>query len=200
MTDNIQQACSDLTAWLPIASDLIAQPDTDNTSSSHTKPGSRPPWNAGPAYAVTDIHAGARTIENELRYDVTGTHLHRGGSDRNTIRALEAIPALAEAADQHTVTWATRELARMLTNVLQLPAIDHEEPPRRINAPCPYCQRNMLRVWPRAGKLTCLALGCTDTNGEHPFGHMTIGQVSGEPYIAWADGTIQIPPPETDQP
>jgi len=189
----IDQACNDLTDWLPVAAELTAQPDTTPAAGSHTKPGSRPPWTAGPAHAVTDIHAGSRAIENQLRHDITGNTINRGGSDGNTIAALQAIPALAQAAEPGSITWAARELARMLTAILQPPAVDLEERPQRIPAPCPYCHRPMLRVYPRSGRLTCLAYGsCTDNDGNHPIGHMQAGPASGEPYIAWADGTIQM--------
>ena len=193
MTGDTGQVCADLTPWLPILAALITEPDSDGTV-SRSKPSSRPPWNPAVANVVYDVHAAVRAVESRLRVAVTGTILVRGGSDANTLKAIDAIPALAIAVDDELAQEATRTLNRLLTTILQLPAVDLEERPQRLQAACPFCQRPMLRLYARDGRLTCLAYGsCFDADGRHPVGHMTIGAVSGEPFIAWADGTIQLP-------
>jgi len=174
----LDEACADLTAWLPHAAALITQPDTDGHP-GHTKPGSNPPWNSAVANALLDTHAGVRELEQNLRYAVTGRIMVRGGSDTNTIRAIEAVGRLAEAVDQALADDAARQLNSFITGILQLRAIDLEEVPRILL--CPRCDREMLRVWEATGRVACF--GCMIG------GWMMPGTVSTG-YVQWEDGEI----------
>lgn len=188
MTD-LAQACADLAAWLPHAEDLVTEPDADG-STGRSAPASRPPWNAAAANAVFDVHAGVRELEQTMRYLVTGTLIRRGGSDAATAAALAAIPALAEALPAAAATAAARQVERWVTEILQLPAIDQEDRPVRVMAPCPYCRMAMLRVYPRSGRVTCLRYGaCADSDGRHPIGDIGRG-IDGTPRVLWHDGLV----------
>lgn len=189
---SLADACADLASWLPAASDLIAEPDTDGTR-SHGKPGSKPPWNAAAAHAALDAHAGIRHIETAFRTAITGQPgPRRGGSDANTIAALDAIARLGEAVTTDAAAEAARILTRWATAIQQLPAIDQAERPHRVTAECPYCGFEMLRFFPRSGRVTCLRAGaCEDADGNHPVGRLSPSALPGmEPGIEWADGLV----------
>ena len=176
----LAEARADLIAWLPVAAALITEPDTQ-PHVGRTQPGSKPPWNSAVAYVLTDIHAAVRELEQDFRYQVTGTVMMRGGSDGNTIAAINAVGKLAAALDHAMADHAARLLNRYVTAVMQLPAVDLEERCRQVPAPCPRCQRRMLRVYERSGRVACL--GCATR------GQMMPGTVS-DGYIEWQDGTL----------
>jgi len=208
----LADACAELRGWLPYLRVLRAQPDT-STVTGRSQPSSRPPWNAAADELWFDIHALARHLEAAYRTAVTGRPAVRGGSDRNTLAAYAAAARLAEAlpgcpaaeykrkADGTYETDAKgnripkpcscarcdgiRQVARCRHAVRLLPAIDEEQPWRKMPRPCPHCGRAMLRYRERdygqAGQVTCL--GC------RAEGRIMPGTVSGG-YIEWADGTI----------
>jgi hypothetical protein len=182
----LPEVCADLKPLLPVLEDLVTQPDTQPMP-GRTQPGSRPPWNTAVANILFIIHAGVRELEQDFRYQVTGTMTLRGGSDVNTIRAIDAVCRLAEALDQAYADMAARLFTRYVTAAMQLPAIDLEERCRIVIVPdgseraCPDCTRRMLRVFERSGRVACL--GCEKR------GQMMPGMVS-DGYIEWEDGTI----------
>ena len=183
MTADLTQECADLAAWYTHAATLTSKPDIQ-PAAGRTQPASRPPWNSQAAYAVLDIHAAARAIEQDLRYEITGRITGRGGSDANTIAALGQIPRLAEAATATLTGETTRLLERLITAVLVLPAIDLEQRPQRLSAPCPRpgCRRPMLRYYPSRRELACL--GCMVK------AEVWDGPVSGEAVLKWEDGLV----------
>jgi hypothetical protein len=185
----LAEACADLRPLLPVARDLLTEPDQQG-SAGHAQPASTPPWNQAAANAVFDIHAAVRAVELDLRYEVTGTGEARGGSDANTVLALDAIAAFETAVTAVSASVAAGVLARLADAVLMLPAVDLEERPQRVRAPCPYCGRLMLRLLPRKGAVTCVAFGsCADSDGRHPVGR--IGRsLDGSAVIEWADGLV----------
>lgn len=190
MTD-LGEQCAALARWLPVAAVLISEPDEDGTTGS-SQPGTRPPWNNAAAAAVYDAREGIRRLEASMRRDVTGrTGPRRGGSDANTMAALNAIGALGNAVSDDGVADAARILARWTRQLEQLPGIDEAEPWRRLPAACPYCAFPMLRVQPRSGQVTCLRSGvCYDSNGRHPVGHMDVSTLTGDALIRWNDGLV----------
>ena len=192
MTAALREACAHLERWLPEAAALTAQPDTDGTT-AHGKPGSRPPWNAAAANATMDAHAGIRDLEAVLFYQVTGRpRRERGGSDGNTYAAIRGVAALAASVTQDAARQAERDIIRLVVPIRQLPAIDEDERFLRVHgASCYYCQVPMLSLAERSGRVTCIRYGaCSDSNGDHPVGFLA-HSVSGQPMIAWADGSCQ---------
>lgn len=177
--NDVAQACADLAAWYPAIRALTTQPDTSTVTGRH-QPCSRPPWNSAAANAWTDIHAGARELERDLRYQVTGTLLERGGSDQNTLEAISAVARLSEAAGDDQVT--LRLVDRWIIAAEQLPAIDLSEPARKLaGVICERCDREMVAAWPRSGRVACY--GC------RAKGVIVPGTVS-DGYVAWDDGTV----------
>lgn len=186
----LADAVADLRPLIPVARELITEPDTQGFA-GHAQPESCPPWNSAAANALFDVHFAVREIEADLRYEVTGSLPVRGGSDANTDAALTAICDLGEAVTDGAAGLAAKLLTRLADAVLMLPAVDVEERPQRVRAPCPYCGRLMLRVFPRSGRLTCLAFGsCTDSDGQHPRGQIGRSGLDGSPVIEWADGLV----------
>lgn len=187
----LQEWCAELGRWLPTAQALIGEPDTDGTR-THTAPTSRPPWNGAVAAAVLDAHEGVRRLEASLRKAVTGRPgPRRGGSDANTQAAIVAIGQLAYAVDEDGQRVATVYVARLVTPMRQLPAVDEDERPRKVAWPCRYCGFEMLRIFPRSGRVTCLRQGaCFDLDGNHPIGHMGLNLVTQEGAVYWQDGSV----------
>lgn len=192
MTDGLTESCADLRHWLPIAQELTTEPDQDGTATGG-KPGSRPPWNPSAANAAMDAHAGLRRLEASMRLAVTGhTGTMRGGSDGNTSAAIAAIEALGNALSVEAMTVAAHVLDRWSVAIQQLAAVDKVERWQRVQgAACPYCGNTMLRLSPRAGRVTCLRFGaCFDGDGQHPVGFVQQG-LDGTPLVAWSDGLLQ---------
>ncbi len=188
----ITDACATITRWYPAAAALVTQPDTDGTH-IHGQPGSKPPWNPAAASAYLDAHEGIRRLEASLRIAVTGRPgPRRGGTDANTLAAIDAIENLSHAITQQAADLAARILQRWAVPIEQLPAIDHAERWQRVpDACCPYCQTPMLRLQPRSGRVTCGHYGaCYDANGNHPHGRVQTSY-TGDPVVAWDDGLVQ---------
>ena len=192
---DLSHVIADLSQLLPETAALIAHPDSAPGGGSHRKPGSKPPWNNAVATVLFDALETIRRLEQEIRSDLAGRHVPPR-PHAVTGETLASISRLAHAIPAELQDDAARQLAHHVTAILQLPAIDREERWRKIaGAPCPYCGLAMLLAAPQSGRVTCLRHGtCFDSNGNHPRGVMTIGQASGQPMIAWADGVIQIPP------
>lgn len=181
-----------LRALLPQARALTAEPDTSTVTGRH-QPSSRPPWNPAAEYAVTGAEEGVRRLEASLRLAVLG-HLgrRRHGSWGNTLDAIKAAEALAVTIDSHAQADAARYVDGLCRPMEELPAIDTSEPWRKVHgATCPYCRVPMLYARPRALTVTCIRWGsCTDSNGQHPIGHMEISRISADPIVRWADGLV----------
>jgi len=189
----LPEACADLAGWLPAAAALLAEPDAgDTTAGGGPATASRPPWNSEVAAALYDAHEGVRRLEASLRLAVTGrAGRRRGGSDGNTLAALDAIGSLGEAVGTGAASVAARLLGRWTTAWEQLPAVDLTETPRKVTARCPYCDFPMMRVFPRSGRVTCLRFGnCEDSDGNHPVGHLRASRLDGSACVEWADGLV----------
>jgi len=181
----LAEACNDLKQWLPTINELITEPDTQ-PSIGRTQPGSAFPGNTMAFNLATDIDAMARETENNLRYTVTGHTMHRGGSDGNTERALDAISRLAEACDQHVIDTITKLVNRHITMAMQLPAIDLEQPWQLIRGrPCPRCTRTgQLRYRHRHHAPTELSCLTCCRHGEIVEGTVSDG------VVQWDDGEV----------
>ena len=193
MTTALADACADLETWLPRARILLAQPDTAPTT-GHAAPGSQPPWNAAVADALFGALEGIRGIEQDMRERLSGRSTERR-PHAQAGATIRSIQRLAHALPDDGRQDITRQLARYTLLILQLPAVGREERWRKIaGAPCPYCGVPMLLAAPQSGRVTCLRYGaCFDSRDCHPTGVMAVGDVSGQPMIAWADGFIQVP-------
>jgi hypothetical protein len=192
VTADLAQSCADIGRWLPVAQALITEPDQDGTATGG-QPGTRPPWNPSAASAYLDALEGLRRLEASLRLAVTGhPGPRRGGSGANTAQAIAAIENLGQAVTVAAVVQAVRLLDGWSRQIQQLPAVDEAERWLRVSgAECPYCHVRMLRLSPRAGRVTCIRHGwCFDADGRHPVGYAGTS-MSGDPMVTWADGLLQ---------
>jgi len=190
MTTPLAEVCDDLAAWLPRAAALTTTQDAA-AGGTRTQPSSRPPWNPAAASAVYDTLETIRRTEQQVRAEVTGRPQPRQPHAR-TGDTLTAIPRLAEALDD--TSDITRQLHRQLATLLRLDAIGEREPVVKVlGATCPYCGYRMLLAALQSARVTCARPDCLDTNGDHPRGIISEGAASGQPLIAWADGTTQHP-------
>lgn len=194
-------ALRDLAAWYPAVQALCAQPDTSAVT-GRLQPATRFPGNSAAFALWWRIHTFSRRAENAARRAVTGTASLRGGSDANTAAALDAAARLAEAIPvRHDEPGKDaggkprpcgcphcrlRRCAEgLVSQAQQLPAVDLEQPWRKVPGPCPRCTRPMLRYQQgdryTQGRVACL--GC------RAHGQLMPGTVS-DGYVAWDDGTV----------
>ena len=179
----LADACADLARALPQAQALTTIPDT-TPATGRTRPASRPPWNPQAAMVLLDALEGARQLEAAWRNRPRRPMAHTGAT-------LASIIRLAPAEDEDEQHHALVLITRWTTAILQLPAVDVEERPQRVQADCPYCHFAMLRVYPRSGRVTCLRFGvCEDGDGNHPAGLAGRSVLDGTPQIAWQDGLV----------
>lgn len=185
----VDDACAALRDALPLAEALIAEPDADGAT-IRGKPSSRPPWNAAAANALLDAVEAARRLEAALRCEVTGRVAERRpASAAGAI--LRAIPVLAGAADPYTQRETAIIIVRVTRPIMQLAAIDQEERAQTAAWPCPYCGFEMVRLYPLAGRVTCLRYGlCYDANGVHPVGLADWSRLDGTAAVYWSDGLV----------
>jgi hypothetical protein len=140
---------------------------------------------------VTDVDAGARRAEAELREALHYAGIVRGGTVGNTIAALRALPALVEA---YVAKWPTCPrtdgrhglscggvVVDYLPHVVEalvaqwvdrgLVLLDEQEPwtpvPEDAGIPtlCPYCRRRSLRWQETFRRMRCVNGACVDDDG-----------------------------------
>lgn len=153
------------------------------------------PWHPEAGQIYMTIHAGARELENNMRYQLNRTTKQRGGSDNNTRKALTEITRLAYALPAPTVEDATAMVRQWVTAARQIRDIDQADrwvplprTPGHYPPPCPYCDTYALRMSRRAGEVRCINPDCTDGRGRRPVARMAHGLLSGDAYLAFADG------------
>lgn len=168
---------------------LLREPVADptvGTRSHHKVSGSPAPWHVDVAVVYTDIHAGARRLENDLLEQLTGRRRRppRGGSDDNTREALRSIEKLLAGVDPARQRDAAEEVASWLRAARRLRDIDTQETwsplpraPRATPPTCPYCQLFSLRMNRRAGEVRCMNRDCVDDDGERPVATMGVSGV-----------------------
>jgi hypothetical protein len=152
--DLVREACDQLAGILP----RLARETPDPDCSAFAAPGmtARPsaapvPGNAAVIYAKSGIDAAARQLEGILLYNAgrrrPGLLAVRGGSDANTLAALEAIGRLIARADDDLYRMVVAELEQRLDDARAVPAIDEAQRWRAVpQRPCPYCGCSTLHV------------------------------------------------------
>lgn len=179
---------------------LLPEPTADPTRGStqhHKVTGSPAPWHPEAAAALFTVHAGARDLEADLRYRVTGhTGPARGGSADNTLHALTAIAKLVHGLPDNVVRGAAHTIAGWITTAQQVRDIglaERWEPlhvPRGEQPPtCPYCSTYSIRVAQRSGGVTCINPSCEDSRGNRPSGRID-RSMTGNAAIFWDDGRV----------
>lgn len=190
---DLAAACAELETWLPHAAVLTAQPHTDGTR-TRSKPGTKPPGNWAMVALVTDIAEGVRRAEDQLRQEARLPVRHRGGSNRNTGLAIAAIRRYASTASPGTASELARTIGGWVLVIRQDPANDDAPILQTVAGECPYCHYQMVRIDPRAGRITCLRFGvCVDSEGKHPVGWLERNGINGDAFVLWNDGLTQYP-------
>jgi len=178
--DLVQEACDLLSGYMGTLELLVAEPSAAQNAAvgMSPRPADTPePWDATVGRALMDGHEGVRRLEAVLRYTLNGhPGMRRGGSSRNTIAALTAIPKLAAGLDEDVEDATIRMLTRWIIAAQAVAAIDEAERWRPVpSRACPYCRCYFLRVLEDARGQPAGRIGC--------FGHLE----SGEPCrAAWA--------------
>ncbi len=188
--DPVQEACDLLAAYLPRLEREAPVPD----ETAFAAPGmtARPPaaplpGNAAALFALTSIHATARQLEGVLKYAAgarrPGVLAARGGSDPNTLEALDAITALIGIAGDDLYRVVIAELEQRLDEARQVRAIDEAEQWRPVRSrACPSCGCYFLKILLDAARRPAGRIEC--------FGH----RESGVPCrAAWASLADIVP-------
>jgi hypothetical protein len=179
---------------------LVAERSTPppGPSGGKRKPGSTPPWNKAAADLVFDLRSLVRNLEEDLRLRVTGGHLRRGWSDRNTRLSLQAVADLSTTAKDSDVAVTLGHLGGWLERAR--PVVGETEPLRRVprvygyvEPRCPWCGYCTLRCKLTAGLLFCINPFCTDESGRRPQGIIEVGIVMSDVVLRWQDSTVGIP-------
>jgi hypothetical protein len=159
-------------------------------------PASSEPWQAEAAAAYWTIHAGIRSMLNEMRYERGMQPMIWRGHDDATGRVLQMLRNYAPAVSAETLAEAADRLESWLTSARQIADIDEAErwvpvpsapggkPPR-----CPYCRTYNLRMARRRGEVRCLYPGCVDGSGNPTRARMEWGRMSGEGILVFGDDT-----------
>lgn len=180
-----------LNALLPVPTSTL-----DNSPLRHIKTfGAPAPWHPEAGNILMAIHAGARDLENEMRYRLNGTTAKRGGSEVNTRKALASVVRLAYALPAPVVEDAANQVAGWVRAARQIHDIDQTDrwvplprAPGMMPPPCPYCDTYALRMSRRAGEVRCINPECVDDRGRRPVARMAYGHLTGDAYLAFGDG------------
>lgn len=157
---------------------------------------SQPPWNAGAANMIFELHAWTRFTERLWRRTAGFPERPRGGSQANTGKALAALCGLSETVCDELVLEDRRWLdswARRAKIVL-----GEEESirrlPRQLGArepKCPWCKRDTLRQKALEGIVFCMDPVCKDDEKRRPLAQLEYFR--GEMVLRWQDGIIGAP-------
>jgi len=157
---------------------------------------SQPPWCAAVAHAIMDLHARSRDAEACLRISLRLPRRERGGSNGNTLRALENIVRLSQGAQDSYVISNTKWLDGWSRKASI--ALNETELPRRLpriegspEPPCPWCQGRTLRMFPLHGTVKCLNPECKDEEGRRPVARLEFFEQ--EMVLRWQDSIIGVP-------
>jgi len=205
--DLVREACDLLAGLMPRLELLVAEPAStqDAAAGMSPRPADTPePWDATVGRALMDGHEGVRRLEATLRYALSGhPGQRRGGSSRNTIAALTAIPKLAAGLDEDDEAVAARIIERWINAARAVAAIDEAQRWRHVRGrACPYCKclvtiKVLLdRAGQPTGYIECRAAAsvrCADANGRRPSARITTDD-HGRVVLAWADGLVEAAP------
>ena len=169
---------------------------TRGSTQHHKVTGSPAPWHPEAGPVLMTIHAGARELERDLRYHVTGRMPEeRGGSDGNTAAALDSIVRLVHGVPDDHARDARRDLDRWIEQAKQVRDIGEAErwipihvPAGHLPPECPYCKTFSLRVAQESGRVRCANQVCEDGEGNRPSGRIDKNRLNGSAMLVWADG------------
>jgi hypothetical protein len=201
--ERLRQAAADLAALLPrLEAELPHRPREGfrppGASGTPGKPGARlASWNTQVAMIILSVHAGVRELEQNLRYRLTGSLRERGGSDGNTLAALDAVVSVAAGSGDRELHHAMRTVERWCWQARlalgETEAWVHvPRAPGQRAARCVYCGFATLRMRALSGLLRCVNPACLDQDGRRPEGRVEYGPGYGEPVVVWNSGDIGV--------
>lgn len=207
MTDGttvMRDTCKQVTGYLPRLERLVSEPPPPAGVPVRPTPPAHTPLPGNPAafYALTAAHAAARHVEDLLLYAVARrAGRGRGGSDKNTLAAYDAIPKLAAGAGDDAFRLAISDLDRVLNEIQSVPGIDENKRwrhlPRQAGQPlppqCPFCEGFYLLADVESLLIVCSAPGCHDSNGDPPVATISIDEAH-QPMLTWGDGKTERAP------
>jgi hypothetical protein len=164
---------------------------------------SQPPWNAAAASVIMQLSQLARSTEAQFRVEASQPVRRRGGSDKNTLLALESIASCTEAVDDHAIIKALHDFtswssqARRVLGELELPQ-RLPRLPGQSEPVCPFCKRKSLRAFPLYGYIACilpLSL-CHDSEGRKPRAQLEYSSFTKQLELVWQDNGVGLPVPE----
>jgi hypothetical protein len=197
--ETVGNAARRLLGCIEAAEALIGERDATGPGFiSGTQPESQPPWNTAAANAVLDPHAGARRLEAEVRAQVTGSVIERGGSDANTRYAITYLASAASAMTAGQAEYVASKMDRWSEQAMALPAFTGQVRLTRIDLPgqrtppCPWCGKATLRADEALGIVICVKPSCPSAgeDGKRPWAQIDHDQ-AGRLCWRWPDGTIQ---------
>lgn len=166
---------------------LVDTSDTGSTGGGKKVTGSPAPWNDTAAGWLFDVHAGARRHEAQLRAELAFRPTARSSSDRSTVLALHALPALCaalldraarqdldvrlvERTIRDASTW-TREARRILDDDARPGDAAPTHAPGGLK--CPHCARRLVLKpgWQHEAAPSVWCLRCpASVDDDHPRG------------------------------
>jgi hypothetical protein len=203
--DYVSDAVKDVVSLLATLEELITEPPgrsmPDLRHATHV--GSSPSWHSQAAYAVLEATTMSRSLESRMRRSADLPDRPRGGSDHNTVMALDTLPGLSESAGFADTRETVRALRQWVGKARVI--IGEVEPMRRLprdhggqEPRCPWCQCLTLRQQAYAGILRCINPACRDQEGNRILGRVEIGRYTATPTVVWQDDTMGLPSGETD--
>jgi hypothetical protein len=155
-------------------------------------------WNTAAAMLVADIHYGARELECDLRYRISGRARSRGASSVNTTRSLQMITSLISGVTYHDGRIAAIRIESWIHRGRLI--LGDEDPlsrlprqPGQADPCCPFCgSKGTLRARLATGMIACVRPSCRDSEGNRTRGVIEVGAFSAETSIVWADGTTGL--------
>lgn len=151
------------------------------------------PWHGTAAGLILDFYSEVRRLEVSLGAVTTGMHgARRGGSDRNTRLALQAITeaVYAPVVDDQMVLGVLSFFERWIrqaqavfnpdTGLHRIPRSPGEEDMR-----CPWCSYQTMRWQPSTGIIVCINPECRTDGGIRPRWHAAYEIVDSELQFTW---------------
>lgn len=130
-------------------------------------------WNSVAAELTIEFHRKIRALESSLNERVVGATKHRGPSDTNTRRAIDAVVSLCETIDTSDVLGVLNYLTHFTRRATTYfdPAKGLHRLPRNPGEKehcCPYCGNKTMRWNPARGIAVCVLPTCLNEGGKRP--------------------------------
>jgi hypothetical protein len=168
----------------------------------HDDPRGRPRPRGRPAFyqvvGRSRLRVQHQTLERrggQLVRHTIAAEADRGGSDANTLAALNSIVKLVHGLPEDVARGARGQMEHWVEQARQIRDIGESEKWIPIHVPrghlppaCPYCKTFSLRIAQESGRVACVNGKCEDSNGDRPRGRIEKNRVNGNVVLVWAAG------------